>query len=323
MCTAVDFIAHGRYFGRNLDLEHSFGECVTVTPRNFTFKFKHLPPEKSHYAMIGMALVKDTFPLYFDAVNEFGIGMAGLNFPGNAGFPKRGMVHDTVAQFELIPYVLGRCKTLSEVRETLKRVNFSELPFSRELPVAELHYMVSDAHRSLTVEPTKAGLYIYENPFGVLTNNPPFPFHKENINNYMNLTRKPAKNRLSQNLPLKAYSRGMGAMGLPGDFSSASRFVRATFVKHCSARASSEEDSVNQFFHILSSVAMPDGCVETADGFEHTQYSCCCNLDTGTYYYKTYSNSRIGAVSMKRENLDGKELIFFPLRTNEDIFYEN
>ena len=323
MCTAADFIANGRYFGRNLDLGYSFGECVTITPRHFPFKFRHLPTQKTHYALIGMALVKDGFPLYFDAVNEFGIAMAGLKFSGNAGFPKRGMMYDTVAQFELIPYVLGRCKTLSEAKEALKRVNFSDTPFSKEIPISELHYMVSDAHRSIIAEPTKSGLYIYDNPFGVLTNNPPFPFHKENVNNYMNLTRRQAKNRLSQNLPLKAYSGGMGAVGLPGDFSSASRFVKATFVKHCSVRPISEDGSVNQFFHILSSVAMPNGCVETADGTERTQYSSCCNLDTGTYYYKTYSNNRISAISMKHENLDGDKLKIFPLRCDEDILYEN
>ena len=89
MCTAVDFIARGRYFGRNLDLEYSSGECVTITPRNFPFKYRHLPTQKTHHALIGMALVKDGFPLYFDAINEFGIGMAGLKFTGNAGFATR------------------------------------------------------------------------------------------------------------------------------------------------------------------------------------------------------------------------------------------
>lgn len=323
MCTAIDFRAHGRYFGRNLDLDRSFGEGVTVTPRRFPFKFRRLPEDRSHYAMIGMALVSDCFPLYYDATNEHGLSMAGLNFVGNAGFPARGMVYDTVAQFEFIPYVLGRCKSLEEAKDAMMRVNFADIPFSENLPCAELHYMISDGISSVCVEPMRDGLYIYDNPFGVLTNNPPFPFHKENINGYLNLTKREAENRFSPELHLKTYSRGMGAIGLPGDFSSASRFIRAAFVKQSSLRPKTEAESVSQFFHILSSVAMPDGCVSVGEGYEKTQYSSCCNLDTGTYYYKTYTNSRISAVSMKDENLDGEELIFSPLRTKEDILYES
>ena len=323
MCTAVDFASGGRYFGRNLDLEYSLGEEVVIMPRRFPLKFRYLGTLPEHCAIVGMALVKDGYPLYYDAVNEHGLAMAGLNFVGNAGFPSLGLLYDTVAQFELIPYILTGCKTLDEAKDALMRVNFSDVPFGEGLPPAELHYMISDGVRSLVAEPMEDKLYVYENPFGVLTNNPPFPFHRDNMSLYLNLTKQEAENRFSKGLPLKAFSRGMGAIGLPGDFSSVSRFVRAAFVKHSSVHCKDELSSVNQFFHILSSVSQPEGAVRVGENYERTQYSSCCNLNTGTYYYRTYGNSRINAVRLCDENTGGEELLRFPLKTNEDVLYEN
>ena len=128
----------------------------------------------------------------------------------------------------------------------------------------------------------------------------------------------------SRNLELKTYSHGMGAIGLPGDASSLSRFVRATFVKMNSASGSSEAESVSQFFHILKSVEMQRGCVQTVKGlYDITIYSSCCNTDRGIYYYTTYDNSRIHAVDMHKENLHGDTLIEYPLKKEQSIEYLN
>ena len=125
-------------------------------------------------------------------------------------------------------------------------------------------------------------------------------------------------------LELKTYSHGMGAIGLPGDASSLSRFVRATFVKMNSASGSSEAESVSQFFHILKSVEMQRGCVQTVKGlYDITIYSSCCNTDRGIYYYTTYDNSRIHAVDMHKENLHGDTLIEYPLKKEQSIEYLN
>jgi choloylglycine hydrolase len=105
----------------------------------------------------------------------------------------------------------------------------------------------------------------------------------------------------------------MGAMGLPGDFSSASRFVRAAFLRHKSCCAADETANVAQFFHILGGVAMPKGCVLTTDGqYEYTRYSCCCNTDTGVYYYMTYEDCALRRVAMGEQDLTGDRLLFFP-----------
>ena len=322
MCTAVTYKTKDHYFGRNLDLEYSYRETVTVTPRNFVFEFRKMGKMESHFAMIGMAYIAQGYPLYYDATNEKGLSIAGLNFPGNAEYKPFCEGKDNVTPYELTPWILGQCATVSEAEKVLQRINLLDEDFNKELPLSPLHWIISDSERSITLEAVKDGVKVYDNPVGVLTNNPTFDHHICNLNNYMTLTRKPPENAWA--LPLEQYSRGMGAMGLPGDASSMSRFVRAAFVKMNSVSGESEEESVSQFFHILKSVEMQRGCVELSkDVFEITQYSSCCNTDRGIYYYCTYDNSRVYAVDMYKENLQAGTLVAYPLIKETPIQYQN
>ena len=322
MCTALAFEKKDFYFGRSLDLEYSYKESVTVVPRAFPLSFRKVPALKKHHAVIGMAFVQDNYPLFYEAVNEKGLGMAGLNFPGNARYYAEEKDKDNIAPFEFIPYILGSCATLDEARDKLKNINLTDIPFSKELPNTPLHWMIADKSGAVVVETTDEGMRVYENPVGVLTNNPTFPMQMNRLSDYMALSIEPPENNFTA-LPLKAYSRGMGAMGLPGDLSSASRFVRAAFVKHHSLCSDKEEDCVGQFFHILGAVEQQRGCVKLGDKYEITIYTSCCNAAKGIYYYTTYGNRRIRAVDMHRENLEGATLVSYPLTDNEDIDYLN
>ena len=322
MCTAVLYCPGEHYFGRNLDLEYSYRETVTITPRNYRFSFHRLPDIPSHYAMIGMATVSDGYPLYYEATNEKGVSMAGLNFPENAVYLPPSVEKDNVAPFELIPWVLSRCENFEQVKDCLKRICIADIPFSKEFPNTPLHWIIAHGEKSLIVEPLADGLRIYENPFGVLTNNPPFDYHLHNIVNYLNLTPDAPVSRFCKEPQLTPYSRGMGAIGLPGDLSSASRFVRAAFTKSNSVSAGEELTHVSQFFHILDSVAMVNGCVRFDGKLEKTVYSCCCNADRGIFYYTTYENRRITAVDMHRANLDSNALITYSLKAKQDILLE-
>ena len=324
MCTAVSYRAQDHYFGRNLDFEYSYEESVAITPRNYSFHFRKAYPMHTHYAMIGIAYVKDEYPLYYDATNENGLSMAGLHFPGNAVYlsEKQGMYN--VTPFELIPWVLGQCQTVQEAKQLLQHTNLIKIAYSEELPLSPLHFLVSDAHGSIVVEPGKEGLCIFDNPVGVLTNNPPFPYQMHHLNNYMGLSRKEPVNRFAKGIPMEIYSRGMGAIGLPGDLSSSSRFVRASFVKCNSLSGETEEENVAQFFHILLSAEQQKGCVKLSSGeYEYTIYSSCCNTQRGIYYYRTYRNSAITAVDMHRENLDGDRVIAYPVKCEQYIRWEN
>lgn len=324
MCTAVSYQTRNHYFGRNLDLEVSYHETVTITPRNYPLPFRRVGDLERHYAMIGMACVSGDYPLYYDATNEAGLSMAGLNFPGNAHYKPEMEGKDNVSPFEFIPWILGQCADLTEAKALLERINLTDIPFSEQLPLSPLHWMIADKSGCLTVECVREGLKIYDNPAKVLTNNPPFDIMLFQLNNYMHLSNQPPDNRFCPDLELNTYSRGMGAMGLPGDLSSASRFVKAAFTRLNSVSGESESESISQFFHILGSVEQQRGCVQLPDGsYELTIYSSCCNTDTGIYYYTTYENSRITGVDMHREDLDGRSLISYPLIQGQQIYMQN
>lgn len=324
MCTAATYKTNDFYFGRTLDYESSYGEEIVIMPRNFRLEFLSEGICEKHYAVIGTAHIAGGYPLFYDAVNEKGLCMAGLNFVGNAHYFKNKNGKSNIAQYEFIPLILGKCASTDEAKELISNINITDTPFSEHMPVGQLHWIIADKNSAITVESVSDGIKVYDNPLGVLTNNPPFDEQMFRLNDYMHLSSRQPKNTFSDKLELKAYSRGMGAIGLPGDLSSQSRFVRVAFVKANSVSGKGETESVSQFFHILGSVDQPRGCCEVADGkYEITIYTSCCNADKGIYYYTTYDNHRISAVDMRKESLDGNELISYLMITEEKINCQN
>lgn len=323
MCTAITYNTKSHYFGRNLDLEYSYNETVTITPRNYRFTFRKTGEMQTHYAMIGMAYVVDDYPLYYDATNEKGLSIAGLNFPGNAVYQPEKKGADNVSPFEFIPWVLGQCATVSQAKELLCRINLVKIDFNEEMPLASLHWIIADKDSVIIVEPLKDGIKIYDNPIGILTNNPTFDYQMFQLNNYMNLSKEEAENHFAKGLALETYCHGMGALGLPGDSSSMSRFVRAAFIKLNSISGDTEEESIGQFFHILGAVEQQRGCVYAGNGqYVITVYSSCCNTDKGIYYYTTYENRQITGVDMHKENLEECALVSYPLIKEQQIFMQ-
>lgn len=324
MCTALALVGKDHYFGRNLDLEYSYKEEVVITPRNFPLVFRHENTLNKHYALIGMAYICDNYPLYYDAVNEAGLSMAGLNFPADAYYYPLDKAKDNITPFELIPWILGQCKNVGDARVLFEKMNLLDEVFRDDIPLSPLHWMLSDNKQSLVIESTKEGLFVYDNLVDVLTNSPSFHMQLFHLNNYMNLSKEVPSNHFAKELPLKTYSNGMGALGMPGDWSSQSRFVKAAFLRMNAVCDSTEEDCISQFFHILDTVAHPRGCVAMkSDLYEITLYSSCCNTTRGIYYYKTFHNNQITAVSMHNENLEGRQLISYPLREGQQIFLQN
>ncbi len=323
MCTAATYKTKDFYFGRTLDYEFSYGDQICITPRNYSFNFRHTDKLNSHYALIGMAHIVDNFPLYYDAMNEKGLAIAGLNFVGNAKYSKVKKNKLNIAQFELIPYLLSRCENVKEVKNVLKEINITDTPYSKNLPVASLHWIIADKDECIVLECMKDGMHIYSNPIGVLTNNPSFDIQMFNLNNYMGISASNKENTFG-NIPLVPYSRGMGGIGLPGDLSSMSRFVKVAFTKLNSISKDDEESSVSQFFHILGSVDQQRGCCKLEDDkYEITIYTSCMNVDKGFYYYTTYENSSITRVNMFNENLDGSDLISFEVLSKSRILFQN
>ncbi len=324
MCTAAVYKTENFYFGRTLDNDFSYGDEVTVTPRNYPFRFREIADINTHYAIIGMAYVAKDYPLYYDAVNEKGLAMAGLNFVGNAVYGEFQRDKDNIAQFELIPWILSQCATVDEACALIRKINIRNTMFTPDLPSAQLHWIIADNEKTITVESVADGIKVYNNSVGVLTNNPPFDEQLFALNNYMHLSARPPVNTFAPELDLRQYSLGMGAIGLPGDLSSQSRFVRAAFTKMNSVIGKGEAESVSQFFHILGAVDQQRGCCVLENGrYEVTLYTSCCNVDRGIYYYTTYDNHQITGVDMHKENLEGESLLRYPTIQKEQIRMQN
>ena len=275
MCTSIAMKTNDFYFGRNMDLEYELNGSIVVTPRNFPLFFRKTAPLKHHYAMMGMAVLSEGFPLYAEAVNAKGLCIAGLNFPDNAYYsPKEDPDKINVSPFELVHWILGKCSCIKEVRALVKNTHLIAIPFSEHLPLSPLHWHIADRNFSVVLENTREGLFLYDDYVGVLTNNPGFPFQTTNLCQYLNLDARCPQNCFSEKAHVKPFGRGLGCVGMPGDFSPASRFVKAGFLTLNSVCTSDEQGSVSQFFHLLDSVAMPRGSVITEDSlYDITLYS--------------------------------------------------
>ena len=285
VCTGIWF--KNRYMGRTLDWMESYGEMLVVAPRNFKFEFRFEEGLESHFAMMGMAVVSENYPLFYEGVNEAGLGMAGLFFKEETVYHERCEGKINVAPFEMIPYILGQCKSVKEARVRLERMNIVNERFNDSWGTSPLHWILADKEECMVVESLVSGLKIYENKYGVLTNAPNFDKQVVNYNNYMNLYKH-----------------------LPGNWSSMSRFVRAVYVRNNSKTGNEENIAdVNLFFHMLDVVSQIRGCNQDADREDEiTIYSCCQDLDKGIYYYTTYERREINSLSLDEVELNSDKL---------------
>lgn len=322
MCTGVlykngDFT----YFGRNLDLQYQLGNVLTVCPRHYVLPYRHLTENNNHAAMVGMALTGYGYPLFFEAINEFGVGAASLNFPDFGVYnPEIESDKDNVASFELIPYLLEDTHSLEDVKKKLERLNIVSDDFNANVKSVGLHWICADKNGSLIIERTADGLHVYDNPVNVLTNSPTFPTQMNNLSNYINLTAEFPENRLLPGIDLQKYCSGLGSDGLPGGLDSMSRFVRAAFMMNNSKAKNEDVDTLSQYFHIMQTVSQIRGVNRERDGFyEVTNYTGCANLDTMDYYWTSYNNQQIRALHTKSLNLDGSELITYPVEDEQSI----
>ncbi len=320
MCTAFFVPDGGGFACRNLDLEYHYAECVAILPRRYPLHFCRHGQTTAHYAMIGTAYTPQDMPLYYDAVNEHGLSMAGLNFPSEAVY------HDHpqgIAPFEMIPWVLSQCRSVKEAVALLQSTVVSPINYDETLRATPLHWLLADRDGAVAIEPMENGLAISEDPVGVLTNAPPFDYHLTRLAEHTSLTASPPSPTFA-GVPVSLYSRGLGGVGLPGDYSSSSRFVKASFVKACSPFGEQREQNVSQCFHILDSVAHPKGCVVLPDGRQQfTVYSSCCHLTSGVYYYKTYDSGCVYAVDLRRIDLNGSALRCYPHITVPSVRRQN
>ena len=259
-----------------------------MVPRRMALEFRRQPPLKSHYAILGMAAVQQGYPLFFDGMNEKGLAMAGLQFADYADYSKNG----GIAPFELIPWVLAQADSVAQARRLLVGAELCDLPFSKELPNAPLHWMIADGQQAIILEPNADGLQIYDAAEGVLTNSPPYPYHKLRFQELQHLSADSSAPR-----------RGLAAIGLPGDYSSGSRFARAAFI-----RAHLRGDSAADFFSMTDNISVPRGCLRLPQGDAFTRYTCCCNLRQGVYSFTTHKNRHPRSFAFAEMDLESEQI---------------
>ena len=305
MCTAIAWMGESFYFGRTLDLETSFGERAVITPRRFWFDFRCVTSIKAHYAMLGMAAVANGFPLYAECMNEKGLCMAALRFTGKTVYAEKATVGEVgITSFELIPWVLGQCASIDEADALLRKTRIVGIPFSDEIPLTSLHWMVADGTGALTVECTEAGQTVHRNTVGVLTNAPAFPAQLAHWERYRRLHEKPTE---SQGVS-EGGRLGMGAYGLPGDYSSPSRFVRAAWLREHTHVGEGERGDV-AMLAMLGAVSVPRGCVETENGHWHvTRYAVCADAKHGRMLVRTPRDVNPTTLAFSEAALDGERL---------------
>ena len=312
MCTGVRFNdnAGNMFFGRNLDWTTEYGQKVIITPRGYKYSSAFLG-EMGGLAVIGMGIIAENSPLYFDCANEHGLAVAGLNFPGYASYANSAIDGKTnVATYEFPLWVALNYKTVDEVEKALSNTVIVAKPINDQYPVSQLHWLIGDTKRSIVVEYTDNGMEIYDNPVDVLTNQPGYNWHRENLRNYMNIFPQMPKEVKWGKERMTAFGSGSLMQGLPGGFYPTDRFIRVAYLNTHYPMQDSETANISRLFHTLAGVAMINGGAIAADGtYEKTIYTGGYSTATQTYYYNTYDDFTIKRVAMKDYELGAGELI--------------
>lgn len=321
MCTAIA-LSHSGLFGRTLDLEYHYDESVVITPRRYYFSSPSGHCVQGEYAMIGIATMVEGYPLYYDGMNEHGLCMAGLHFPGNGVYLDPIDDMENVPPYALIPRILSSCKTLQEAQSMLTHIRLVHHPFSEQFPLTPLHWMIAQNGESIVVEPIDTGLQIYDNPVGVMSNNPTFDTQLALLLRYSGLSPDEPDNYFIDPSQLPHAYRGLGCIGLPGDYSSPSRFVRGVYLSSNTPNTIGSE-RVSHFFRIMEGVSIPKGALRSSDNkWVHTVYTSCCDPSSLCYYYNTYTHSAVVEVKLSCKS-ETDQLISYPLRLDQSFLVES
>lgn len=303
MCTAIKF--NDRFFGRTFDYHKSYGEELIILPRGAA----PLLESENRYALMGVGVSRGATPMLFDGVNEWGLVAAALNFPGYAVY--RGDGDRSIHSGMLTTLVLGLCRSVDEARGMLEKLEISSRR-EGELPPSPLHWIIADGREAMVVEPLDGGLCIKAAEPALLTNAPDYSFQLTRLADFPSLTAEYPSCGLGG---IRPYSMGMGAMGLPGDFSSASRFVRGAFVReHTELDAFLDtEAAVNRVLSAMAAVSVPHGCVLNREGEpSFTRYTVAIDMESPAYYITDHTCHSVRGVGLEDRLTHSGKIIRMP-----------
>lgn len=296
MCTV--FTLKDNLIGRNLDLSYHYKEEIVLAPRNVSLTFHHEETIDKHYAFIGIATKMKDIPLFYEAMNEHGLFVAGLNFPNNCKYQEVVEGEVNVCPFELIPYLLSQYTSVKDVRDDMNHIHIIDEAFSDMVPNSPLHFYISDEKEAMVVECMKDGMHVYNNEFFAMTNNPPFNKQLEALKDLKKYSNAYIDVKNEEDMCV-----GYGAYGLLGDSTSTSRFIQTAFLREYEAHHSRSE-GIMHAFRILDRVSMVKGSVLCKDGsMDYTVYSSVYDASNFKLYYKGYDACKIEQSMFKEEDV--------------------
>ena len=319
-CTGIKLIAKDGFsvHGRTLEFGLKIDSSIVVIPRGYAFK--GTTPEglgleyKSKYGVVGFIAFDE--PAVLDGMNEKGLSVGVFYFPGFAEYAKISKENQqkALSPIEFSNWILTQFSNLDEVRAALADIVIAPTivkDWGNEPP--PFHYIIYDkSGNSLVIEPIKGKLISYENPLGVFTNSPTFDWHMTNLRNFINLSPFNAKPLQVEGIELAPFGQGSGMVGMPGDFTPPSRFVRAAIYSITATPSQNNKEAVYQAFHILNQFDIPVGVVQAKDkDIIHTDYTlitCVRNPQDLKIYFKTFEDQTIRFVDLKKFDLQVKEI---------------
>lgn len=317
-CTGIKLVAKdgSNVHGRTLEFGIKVDTSAVVIPRGYAF-LSTTPNGKgleytSKYGVVG-SIAFDNLAV-MDGMNEKGLYVGTFYFPGFAEYAKITPENQSKAlsPIEFPNWIVTQFATVEEVKQALSNVFIAPTvvkAWGNE--PAPFHYLVFDkSGKGLVIEPIGGKLVTYDNPLGTFTNSPTFDWHMTNLRNYINLRTNNVPPLKVANMVLTPFGQGSGMVGLPGDFTPPSRFVRAAIFSYTAIPSDNAEKAVYQAFHILNQFDIPIGLAkDVTDGIVHTDYTivtAVCDPQALMYYFRTYDDQAIRSVDIKKFDLNAK-----------------
>lgn len=304
--------------GRTLEFGVVVDVTVAVIPRNFAFKGATQKgpglPYTSKYAAVGAFAFGN--PVFMDGLNEKGLAVGTFYFPTFAKYTELTPENQSkaISQFEFANWVLTQFATIEEVKAGLENIVIAPIVIKEWGPeAAPFHYIVYEKNgRAITVEPLNGKLVVTENKIGTFTNSPTIDWHLTNLRNYINLTPFNAKPVTLNGVTLEPFGEGSGMVGIPGDFTPPSRFVRAAIYSTTAIPSETNNEAVYQMFHILNQFDIPLGAARSKVGdvvySDSTLLTCVKDPETLKYYFRSYNDQAIKVVDLKAFDLNAKAI---------------
>ncbi len=333
MCTGIRLIADNgaAVYARTLEFGQDIASNIIIIPRNYTFtgtapsgKAEGLQWQ-SHYAVVGANALNINHII--DGVNEKGLAGGLFYFVDFAHYQEIAQENykKSLAPWELITWILTNFSTVDEVKKALTSIFVGSTTFGPWGFVPPVHAIVHDTTgKSLVIEYVNENLFVYDNPLGAFTNSPPFDWHMINLGNYLNLKPTNTQNiQLKNGVTVPSLGQGSGMLGLPGDFTPPSRFIRAVAFSQSIVVGNNENEALDAAFHLLNLFNIPLGVVRHLENnkelYDYTQWTSASDLRNKRYYFHTYENPQIYSVDLMKHNLQAKEPVIISMKNKQKI----